>query len=293
MRRFFFLFLTVLILSSCEKDINFKLNDVDQKLVVDAEIENEKEPRVILTRSQSFFSNISPEILANAFVRNAEVYLSNGTRTEKLKEYSFPILPGVTGYYYSIDNSDPANVFIGELDKTYNLKIISEGKEYNSTTTIPKLTKIPDSIFFKEIPNNPDILKRAMYIKFTDPKGLGNYVRYFTKKNNEPFFPGFNSVFSDEIIDGTTYIVQVPQGIDRNNPPKLPEDNFFTKGDVVTFKFCNIDRSTYLFWNTWEFSLQSIGNPFAQPGNVTGNVSNGALGNFSGYAAFYKTVVVE
>ena len=293
MRSFLMLFLAVLFLSSCEKDINFKLNDEGQKLVVDGEIENDKEPRVILTRSQSFFSTISPEILINAFARNAEVFISNGTLTHKMKEYSFPILPGITGFYYGIDNSDPATAFKGETGKTYDLKIILDGKEYNSTTKIPQLNKIPDSIFFKTTPDNPDVSKRIMYVKFTDPKGLGNYVRYFTQKNTEPFYPGLNSVFSDEVIDGTTYTIQVPQGVDRNNLPQLPEDNFYTKGDVVTFKFCNIDRSTFLFWNTWEFSLQSIGNPFAQPGNVLGNVSNGALGAFCGYAAWYKTLVVD
>jgi hypothetical protein len=293
MRRLLLLFLTLFILTSCEKDINFKLDEVDQKLVVDAEIENDKAPRVILTRSQSFFSNISPELFANAFVRNAEVYISNGTLTHKLKEYSFNIVPGINGYFYSLDEDNPSTAFFGELNKKYTLKIIADGKEYNSTTTIPPLNKIPDSIFFKKTPNNPDTTKRAMYVKFTDPKGLGNYVRYYTKKNDEPFLPGFNSVFSDEVIDGTTYTILVSQGVDRNNLPEDPADNFYTKGDEVTFKFCNIDRSTYLFWNTWEFAFQSIGNPFSQPGNVLGNISNGALGAFCGYAAWYKTLKVE
>ena len=56
-------------------------------------------------------------------------------------------------------------------------------------------------------------------------------------------------------------------------------------------KLCNIDRPTYTFWSTWEFAFQSIGNPFAQPNKVIGNISNGALGAFSGYGAFYKTLL--
>lgn len=293
MKEFYFFILSIFILSSCEKDINFKLNETAPKLVVEAEIENEKSPRVLLTKSQSFFSSISPELLANAFVRNAQVYISNGSNTLQLKEYSFVIAPGINGFYYGIDDSDPTTSFKGELNKTYNLKIISEGREYNSTTTIPALTKIPDSIYFNSVPDNPDPDKRAMFVKFTDLKGLGNYVRYFTQKNNEPFYPGFNSVFSDEVIDGTTYTVQVSQGVDRNNLPEDPFENYYKKGDVVTFKFCNIDRATYLFWNTWEFSLQSVGNPFSQPGTVLGNISNGALGAFCGYAAWYKTLTVD
>jgi hypothetical protein len=41
-----------------------------------------------------------------------------------------------------------------------------------------------------------------------------------------------------------------------------------------------------------EFAYQSIGNPFASPNKVLGNISNGALGAFTGYAAFYKTIII-
>jgi hypothetical protein len=93
-------------------------------------------------------------------------------------------------------------------------------------------------------------------------------------------------------VDGSTYQVILPRGYNRVLPPK-PEDNLFFKGDSVTIKFCNINRSTYTFWNTWEFAYQSIGNPFSQPNRVLGNVSNGALGAFCGYAAWYGSYAVD
>ena len=70
--------LSILILSSCEKNINFDLNESSPTLVVDAQIENGKIPIVVLTKSQSYFAQISPAILANSFVRNADVFISNG-----------------------------------------------------------------------------------------------------------------------------------------------------------------------------------------------------------------------
>jgi len=128
--------------------------------------------------------------------------------------------------------------------------------------------------------------------RVTDPPGLGNYVRYFTKKNSGIFLPGFNSVFNDEVVENTTYQGQVDPGVDRNNPPERGE-NFFVKGDTVTFKLSNIDKATYKFWNTWEFEQQSIGNPFSQPGKVIGNISNGALGAFCGYANWFGTLIAR
>jgi hypothetical protein len=287
----FIVFVSFLI--SCEKDINFDLKNADDVLVVDAEIENSQAPIVVLSKSLDFFSKIDPQILANSFVRNADVTISTGNITHKLKEYSLPLGAGYTAYYYSLDYSNPSsNLVIGQFGKSYSLNIVAENKIYTSTTTIPFLTKTPDSLWFKVAPQNPDTTLRVLFGRTTDPPGLGNYIRYFTKKNSQPFLPGPNSVFDDAFIDGTTYDIQVEQGIDRNNPPSR-DNNFFKKGDTVTVKLCNIDKATYTFWNTWEFAQQSIGNPFSQPNKVIGNVSNGALGAFCGYAAWYKRIIAQ
>jgi Domain of unknown function (DUF4249) len=282
----------VLTLFSCEKNIDFELKQTANALVVDAEIENGKAPTVVLTTSFSYYSQVNPQLLAQSFVHNADVFLSNGTITHKLKEYEYPLVPGYSAYFYGIDSTSLSTAFLGELNTTYTLKILSTGKEYNATVKIPTLASIPDSIYFKQAPFIPDTNKKALFIKAHEPLGLGNYYRYFTKINSQPFYPGFNSVFNDQVIDGSTYNVQFPQGIDKNDPPKA-DSNFFNRGDTLTFKFCNIDKPTYTFWNTWEFAYQSIGNPFSQPNTVQGNISNGALGAFSGYAAWYRTVIVK
>lgn len=278
-------------LISCEKNIDFKLVESQPALTVDAQIESGKAPIVVLTRSFSYFEKIDASLLTNSFVRNADVYISNGTRTQKLKEYVIPLSPGLLAYYYSIDSSLLSASFGGELNKKYQLRILAEGKEYLSETTIPANVNFPDSLWFKQAPQNPDSTKRVLYMKATDPAGRGNYVRYFTKKNSEPFLPAEN-VFDDQIIDGSTYQIQLPIGINRNNPV-AKDSNFCKRGDTLTLKYCAIDKASYTFWNTWEFAYQSIGNPFAQPNKVVGNIGNGALGIFIGYAAGYKTIIAH
>jgi hypothetical protein len=276
-------------LLSCEKDINFDLDNADPVLVVDAQIENDRAPLVVLTKSFSYFDTLSPQLLSSSFVHDAQVWISNGTLTHQLKEYEYPLLPGISAFYYSIDSSNLATAFEGSLGGNYSLRILSEGKEYNSSTGIPAASQYPDSVWFVRAPQNPDTTKRVMYVKATDPPGRGNYYRYFTKVNSGQFLASEN-VFDDQVIDGSTYSVQFPPGIDRNDPVDR-DDNFFIKGDTVTLKFCSIDRASYNFWNTWEFAFQSIGNPFAQPNKVLGNISNGALGAFCGYAAGYGTYI--
>ncbi len=292
MKYILFLLLVLILFSSCEKNITIDLKSTDPVLVVDAQIENGKPPTVILTKSLSYFSQVTPAILAASFVHDATITISNGTGTHFLKEYNFPLGGGYNAYYYSIDSTNPAGLFLGEFNKQYMMHISSAGKEYDATTTIPLLTKHPDSIWFKPAPMNPDTNKRVMMVRTTDPPGLGNYIRYFTKKNGGTFLPGENSVFDDAIIDGTTYVVQVDPGVDNNNPTHY-DQNFYEKGDTVTLKVCDIDKATYTFWNTWEFARQSIGNPFSQPGKVVGNISNGALGAFCGYAAWFGTAIAH
>lgn len=284
-------FLTILSLTGCEKDINFKLNNAPDVLVVDASIENGMPPQVILTKSLNYFSSIDPALLLNSFVRNATVTISNGTLTHTLKEYTIPVAPGINFYSYGIDSSNLSTAFNGQFNTTYTLHIKADGKEYDATTTIPVLAKKPDSLWWKPAPFTTDTTKVIMMVKTTDPPGLGNYIRYFTRRNNGPFLPGYNSVFDDQVIDNSTYQLEVDPGVDRNNP--VPNDsNYFRRGDTITMKLCNIDLNSYRFWSTWEFAYQSIGNPFSQPNKVLGNISNGALGAFYGYAAFYKTLII-
>lgn len=283
------LFVGILVVSSCEKDINFNLKESVPVLTVDAQIENGRAPRVVLTKSFSYYQKIDAALLSESFVRNAEVYLSNGAQTHRLKEYAVPLAPGISAYYYSIDSSNLATAFLGALNSSYNLRIVAEGKEYTSTTDIPASVNFPDSLWFRKAPQNPDSTLRVLYMRATDPPGRGNYVRYFTKKNSDPFLPAEN-VFDDQVIDGSTYEILLPQGIDRNDLINR-DSTFYRRGDTVTLKFCAINKASYNFWNTWEFAYQSIGNPFAQPNKVLGNISNGALGAFIGYGAGYRTMV--
>ena len=279
-------------LVSCERDIDFKLDETAPKLVVEATIENGQYPVVYLTKSVGYFSRLDPQTLASTFVRNAEVYVSDGTRTHRLKEYSVPVPGGYSFYFYSSDLADPSTLFAGALNGSYTLRILAEGKEYTARTRIPDTTRRIDAFYWKPAPAGNDSNKVAVMVRAYDRPGFGDYIRYFTKRNSEPFYPGLNSVYDDQIIDGTSYEVQVERGIDRNTESAGDGYSFFNKGDTVTLKLCNIDKATYDFWRTMEFNYVSVGNPFSTPTRVLSNISGGALGYFGGYGANYRTLVI-
>ena len=278
-------------LLGCEKKIEFKLHDQPDKLVVEGIIENGQPPIVILSKSVGYFSKISADVLNQSFVHGADVLVSNGTLTHKLKEYSRSLGNNVTYYYYSIDSSNLSTAFAGQLNHQYSLKIVSEGKEYTAATTIPNLTKRIDSVWWKKPPVASDPSKVIIMIRATDPPGYGDYVRYYTKTNREPFYPPLNSTFDDYFIDGTTYELQIEKGVDRNLSINFDE-NFFRRGDTVGLKLSNIDKATFDFWRTMEYSYSSVGNHFSSPTKVLGNINGNALGYFGGYASQYRTIII-
>ncbi len=282
----------VLLLFGCEKKVDFKLKDQPDKLVIEATIENGQPPLVILSKSIGFFSKISADILSGSFVHGADVFIGNGVLTHKLKEYTRSLPGGVSFSFYSIDSSNLATAFIGELNKQYTLKVVSGGKEYTATTTVPGITKRVDSLWWKKVPFTSDTSKVFVMARVTDAPGYGDYIRYYTKTNREPFFPPYNSAFDDLLIDGTTYEIQLDKGFDRNTPRNDDEENVFRRGDTVQIKLSNIDKATYDFWRTIEFSYASVGDPFSTPTKIISNIKGDALGYFGGYASQYRTIII-
>lgn len=285
--------LMLILFSACEKGISFKLADAPPQLVVDASIENARPPLVILSSSLNYFSNISLTDLQHSFVHSASVSVSNGIQIQYLKEYAVTVDPsGDSAYYYTVDSANLSQAFYGDFDNAYSLTIDVNGRQYTANTFLPSRSKRIDSLWWQKAPSNPDTSKVILMASILDPPGFGNYIRYFTSVNNGPFFPGLNSVYDDQITDGTIYDIQIEKGVDRNQKIDMNNYSFFQRGDSVTVKFCNIDKATFDFWRTMEYNYQSIGNPFSSPTQVLGNISNGALGYFGGYGVQYISLVI-
>src|SRR5215831_18253661 len=121
-------------LCSCEKTISFKPKNADQLVVVEAIIESDQYPTVLLSRSQNYFSSISPGQLDSSFIHGADVSISNGTITSRLKEFVIPAGNGYTVSYYTVDSTYPAGIFKGEFGKGYSLQVGTGGKTYTATT---------------------------------------------------------------------------------------------------------------------------------------------------------------
>src|SRR5947208_8562831 len=108
----------VVFFSSCEKEVNINLTNGETQLVVNGQIEIGDPPFVVLTHSIGYFSKVDLNTLQNSFIHNADVQVSNGSRSIKLREYSIDTGGNAKFYFYTIDTADPgAFSFIGEPEQ--------------------------------------------------------------------------------------------------------------------------------------------------------------------------------
>jgi hypothetical protein len=224
------------------------------------------------------------------------VKVSDGNQTIQLREYSLDT--GVNGlnkfYLYTIDTADPsAFLFKGITERYYKLTIDYNGKTYEASTKIPNVRPI-DSMWFRKPAGDPKVETAVlMFIKFTDPDTMGNYLRYFTQRNSELFLPGINSVYEDDIVNGTTIdSLNLAAGYNRTKEPNFDSLGYFFLGDTVTLRWCAIDKGVFDFYRTFEYATGTVGNPFASPVNVISNIKGGALGVWAGYGVSYTTRVI-
>lgn len=282
---------------SCEKEVNFNLPaSISEKVVVEGSIEIGIPPVVMLTKSFGFFSKLDLSTLQNAFISGAQVSVSDGSRTVNLREYSIDTM-GNFFKFYSVDSANLADLtFLGQAGRSYQLKIVVGGETYEAVTTIPQPAHAAFDTIWSEPFENPDTEHpeyRRVMVRYNDPPELGNRFRIFIQQNSRPFTAGRFSTMNDDIINGTSTDLDFYNVLSPMDTSTQEGRFAFLPDDTVTIKFSAIDKKTYDFWQTLDFSVGTTGNPFSTPVKVPTNISNGALGIWGGYAPTFKTVIVR
>ncbi len=288
---FYFLIVFTLIFFSCTEKINVKLPNSDKKIVIEGTIENGKYPVISITRTFPLFSSGNAANIADFFVMDAKVYVSNGSITDTL--------------HLAIDSNSAlglvykGNSILGASGQSYVLKVVQAGNIYSATTTIPSPIAL-DSVWWKAFP--PEDSLGFAYAKLTDPIGLGNNYKWYAKRPNRDrrFLAPRGSTFDDKFIEGKSFELSYAKGKDatENAAPQAntTEDDgehryYYKKTDTIYIKFCSIDRQSKDFYNTFESAISSNGNPFASPVTILGNIDGGALGVWSGMGVTYDTIM--
>jgi len=320
------LFILAVALTACSKVVQVTIPANSQQVVVDGSIQNGVPPIILLSKSQQFFGNTNLNNLGAYFVHgaSAKVTGSDGTQTQ-LVEFCLGDLnlpPAQTQQllsalgYTTVDSANALNIcaytvpdiinyyttgtcsFTGKLKTTYQLTIVAPPitTGQHDSIHLSATTSIPNAIGLDSLAIRPDPSPAyadsfaAVYVYVTVPDTFGNFIRYETKVNSQPFYTGAGgSVYDDRLFVGRTVDLPVERGLAPNAKFDLNTDLYFNKGDTVTVMWSNIDANTYNFFYTLE---NDGGNsPFSSPVKIIGNVNNG-LGCFAGYGTKYYTIIV-
>lgn len=272
------------LLFGCRKNINVKIPDYVQRLVVEGKVETGSNPELFLTYTVPYFGDHTSQNISEIAVKNALVTVYDGFTTDTLKDATFG-----NGFYYRAAN------MIGVTGRTYHLTINLNGKTYTSSTTIYPPVAL-DSLWFKVV--DKDSLG-FVWAHFKEPSGLGNCYRWFAKRavKDQDYVPPFNSAFDDKFFDGKEFDFAFDRGVRQNST--APDDNnqergFFKKNDVVTVKFCSIGEKECQFFRSYYANLISNGNPFAAPSNLKSNINGeNVIGCWCGYSPTFKTLICQ
>jgi len=273
----------ILFLFSCTKEIKMEYPKTEKQLVIEGYIEPGKYPIVFLTKSSPFFEKIDSSNIAELIASVAKVSVfCEGVEEVLTLRYNAKYFPS---YYYE------GTSLMGEVGKSYTLKIELTGKTYTASTTIVDTVGI-SSYSTVSSSNNPD--EKFINIHFSDPAKKSNFYRVYVKRigKDSTYYPSYLSTFNDFGFDGNSFNYEVI----RSYSPIVNSDNgrYFTKGDVVSLKFCSIEEKQYNFWKLIEGQIALASNPFGiSSSEPPSTISGGALGIWAGLSSKYYTFTIK
>lgn len=258
------LVITLLIFAGCTERIDLELDNTDEMVVIEGEVTTEnKSHRVMVTKSAPYFANQAP-----IPIEDAQVWLYQGDNSWQLTEQE-------PGYYYTPQME-------GIPRATYQLEVIAEGATYTAQSIMPQLTVI-DSIRFREDVFNDKDMEILLFAQ--EPGETKDFYMWKYYKNHELATDTITeaTIERDDLVNGS-YISWI--GV-------MQVENY-SLNDTITLEMSNIPEEYY--WFLVEFFSETAwrGGPFdAPPANITGNISNGALGFFSTRSISRKTRIIE
>ncbi|MEI6947137.1 DUF4249 domain-containing protein [Paraflavisolibacter sp. H34] len=251
--------LLAVIITSCEKVIDVKVNEADKKYVVEGQLtDSAGSCQVRITQTKNIDEN-------NTFggVSGAQVVITDETGAVHTLAESSP------GVYVS-----PLKGVPGRL---YSLRAAVGGQVFTSAVRMPQPLGL-DSLYVSKITVFGEE-NRIPNLIYKDSTGKGNayrFIPYVNGKKDKGIF-----IENDDFSDGR-----------RNTTTLYIDGDELEKGDTLTVEMQCIDPVLYKYWQT--LAQGSTGqSQTASPANPITNISGGALGYFSVHTVRRHSLVVQ
>ncbi len=269
--------LGAMLLGACTKNIDIQVPKDDEKIVVEAYINNlyPNLNYVLITKTVNYFNpNFSLIGFGNALVIIGEGKIVSANDTT-WTSYTLTPNPLKEGIYNN-------GSLLGKEGYVYKLEIWLNDRYYSSYTTIPPV--VPLDSLTREIVYKSNTPRALLSVHFAEPPSLGENYRVMLRYGSNPLFYAWGDVadsnqsfFNDDNSNGVyrhfTYL------------------RSFQMGDTIQYYLATMDRATYNFWDSYVSARQN-GGPFATPIQLRSNVKGkDVIGCFSGYALSRKQFI--
>ena len=183
-----FLSFLIMGLNSCSKEVKIDIPGFDEQIVIDGSIETGTPAIIFLSNSKDIYAPTDINSYLSGFISGATVTVSNGTITDTLTEICTDNLPAgfesIAAAFFGLPIEQLVTLhlcayvstgLVGEVGKTYTLKVIHNNKTYTSSTKIENPTAL-DNLFWREQVNLPGY--GFSWAKITDSPVMGDAYRW-------------------------------------------------------------------------------------------------------------------
>lgn len=256
-----------------------------------------------MSNSKDIYAPTDINSYLSGFISGATVTVSNGTITDTLTEICTDNLPvgfeSIAAAFFGLPIEQLVNLhlcayvstgLVGEIGKTYVLKVIHNNKTYTSSTKIENPTAL-DNLFWREQANLPGY--GFSWAKITDSPVMGDAYRWEVKNISDgSFSKPFQPFTDDRFYNGKTFEFSVENPMSfKDQTIENQYKGYYKLGDTIVVKFSKLGKKEYQFFEKKYNQIYSGGNPFATPTNIPTNIEGGALGVWAGFSPWYDTLI--
>ena len=298
-----FLSLLIMGLNSCSKEVKIDIPGFEEQVVIDGSIETGTPAIIFLSNTRDIYAPTDINSYLSGFISGATVTVSNGSITDTLTEICSDNLPAgfesIAEEFFGLPIDQLVNLhlcayvstgLVGEVGKTYTLKVIHNDKTYTSSTKIENPTAL-DNFFWKEQTNLPGY--GFSWAKITDSPVMGDAYRWEVKNLGDLFYSKpFQPFTDDRFYNGLTFEFSVENPMSfRDSTIEDQYRGYYKLGDTIVVKFSKLGKKEFQFFEKKYNQIYSGGNPFATPTNIPTNIEGGALGIWAGFSPWYDTLI--
>ena len=298
-----FLSLLIMGLNSCSKEVKIDIPGFDEQIVIDGSIETGTPAIIFLSNTRDIYAPTDINSYLSGFISGATVTVSNGSITDTLTEICTDNLPAgfesIAEEFFGLPIDQLVNLhlcayvstgLVGEVGKTYTLKVIHNDKTYTSSTKIENPTAL-DNFFWKEQTNLPGY--GFSWAKITDSPVMGDAYRWEVKNLGDLFYSKpFQPFTDDRFYNGLTFEFSVENPMSfRDSTIEDQYRGYYKLGDTIVVKFSKLGKKEFQFFEKKYNQIYSGGNPFATPTNIPTNIEGGALGIWAGFSPWFDTLI--